>query len=236
MNRRQYLQTTATLLGVGGVAGCLEDSPTALDSLYDIESEELSFPANGETLPSVEVPAPLHDTTISTDEFVGERETLLAFIFTRCPDQSCHAMVNAFANVQSEARYNDYEDEVALMPITFDPEYDTAGQLASFSQGHQADPYADSWYALRPETPEDAEAVVRDTFGVWYEAIPADDADDGEHEDAGYDLDAEEQTFAHVNLIILANRDGYVERSYFGDLPSSADLIEDLRKVRSVFA
>lgn len=231
MRRRRFLTTTAGV-STALLAGCLgEDDPTVLDPFRsDVASEDLSYPANGERLPSVELPAPLHESTIATDDFVGTRETLITFVFTRCPGP-CPTMTSTLAHVQAEAIDGGYADEVALMPITFDPEYDTPAVFEAFCRDTGADPHADNWFALRPETAESAEAVVQGEFGVWYEEVPMEESDHGDHGDHGED----EMTFAHANLILLANRDGYVERAYAGQPPTTASVIDDLETVRDAF-
>lgn len=235
MRRRRYLQVTAATT-VGLLAGCLgddESTDTALDPANpDIDGEALGYPTNGEVLPSVELPAPLHDTTVATDGFVDERETLLTFIFTRCPGP-CLTMTNTLAQVQLHAMEHDIAEEVALMPVTFDPEHDTPAVLETFCESQGADPHHDSWYALRPESPERASDVVDDTFGVSFEEVPMDESDHGDHGDHDHDS---EMTFIHTNLIVLANRDGIVEQAYFGDPPAASTVIDDLETVRAKFA
>lgn len=244
MRRRRFLAGSVAV-GAVAVAGCLgsgDDGDTVLD-ITDREeaSEDPSFPVNGEELPSVEVPSPLHDSTIETDAFVGERETLLTFVFSRCPGP-CHTLASTLAHVQAAAIDDGVAEEVALLPVTFDPETDTADVLADFYEANGADPHAANWHALRPETPADAETVVQDTFGVWYEEVPWDESGHGDHNG---DHDGE-MTFDHANLVVLANRDGYVERSYFGATGEDEDdfaaeitpprVLDDWRTVHDEFA
>lgn len=243
MRRRRFL-AGVTLTSTALVAGCLGDGlddGTVL-SMTDREEQAENFPVNGDELPSAEAPAPHHDTTVATDGFVGERETLLTFVFSRCPGP-CHTLVSSLAHAQVAAEDDGYADEVALMPVTFDPEHDTPSVLADFCEANGADPHADNWYTLRPETPADAKAFTQDTFGVFFEEVPMEESghgDHGDHDDHG----EHDMTFNHVNLVVLANRDGYVERSYFGSTADTNDpdpeitparILDDLETVRDHF-
>lgn len=237
MNRRTYLRAAAVSTGVV-LAGCLgEDSETVLDPQHpDVDPEALAYPAHGQELPDVTLPAPLHDRTVSTAEYVGERETLLTFVFTRCPGP-CPGLVSALAHVQVAAAEEGYADEVALIPTTFDPEYDDADRLREFSALNGAEPTAENWLFLRPETPTEADEVVNGEFGVGFEEVPVeeDPHDDHDDHDHGEALEADEETaFAHVNLVLLVNRDGYVERAY-QRVVMPYDVLEDLETVRDAY-
>jgi len=234
MHRRTYLRAAVVSAGVA-LAGCLgEDSNTVLDPEHeDVDPEALAYPAHGQELPDVTLPAPLHDRDVSTTEYVGERETLLTFVFTRCPGP-CPALVASLAHVQVAAAEDGYGDEVALMPATFDPEYDNTDRIEEFSALNGAEPTAENWLFLRPDTPEMADEQINGTFGVGFEEVPAEEDPHGDHDaDHGEALDPDEgeKTFTHVNLILLVNRDGYVERAY--QRPAMPwEVLEDLETVR----
>ncbi len=245
MDRRAYLLSLATT-GTLSLAGCLGGgSRTALarpDS-QSADSEDYPYPAHGEELPEVTVPSPLHDREVSTTEFVGERETLLTFVFTRCPGP-CPALTATLAQVQAHAAGQGYAEEVALLPITFDPEHDEREVLREFSEANGAS-VEENWQFLRPETPEAAEDVVTNTFGVPFEEVLLAEAEEahGDHDDAGHDdhdhddhddhdHGGDETSFVHANLLLLVNRDGYVERAYTGPPPAPTDVLDDLDAVR----
>jgi protein SCO1/2 len=237
MNRRAFLCTGAVATGTV-LAGCLgDDSNTVLDG-PDIERadpEDLAYPAHGEELPDVTFPAPLHDQEISTREFVGERETILTFIFTRCPGP-CPALTTILANVQRQAGENGYADEVALMPTTFDPERDDPQRLREFCDRNGADPTAENWWVLRPQSPQAAQEKINDTFYVGFEEVSRGNAGHDRNIERGETLNPGEgeTTFSHANLIILANRDGYVERAY-QRITSPGELLGDLETVRNAY-
>jgi len=77
---------------------------------------------------------------------------------------------------------------------------------------------AGNWFFLRPETEARAKAVVQETFGVAYEKTGA--------------TDSSMYMFNHLGLVLLANRDGYVERAYTGNDPKAKRIREDLETVR----
>ncbi|AHG01485.1 hypothetical protein HALLA_03590 (plasmid) [Halostagnicola larsenii XH-48] len=236
MQRRAYLGSLGTT-GAILAAGCLNrgNSDTVLDSPDRRgDSEDIAYPAYGQELPEVTVPSPLHDRDVTTTEFVGDRHVLMTFVFTRCHGP-CPTLTSTLAQIQSDAAKNDYEDEVAFLPVTFDPAYDTADRLRTFSEERGADPDAENWQFLRPESHDTAQEVVNDTFGIGFEKTDAYTEDtegaahSGESED---DQDGEmKDMFVHVTLIILANEDGYVERAY-RKMPGANTILDDLATVR----
>jgi protein SCO1/2 len=253
MKRRTYLRS-ACVMGTFGLAGCFgvgsDDSPTILDPPdHGVDSEVLAYPAYNEEFPEVTVPSPLHDREVTTTEFEDERHALMTFVFTRCPGP-CPILTTNLAHVQADATENGYSSAVTLLTVTFDPEYDTAEQLREFSEEQGADPNDENWQFLRPESEERAKEVVNETFGVGFEKTDAytdsededHDSDDNhnDHDDHDDDLDEDqddhEMEFAHLELTILANRDGYVERAYQGAAETEpSTVIDDLATVRRGF-
>lgn len=121
--------------------------------------------------------------------------------------------------IQADAAEQGYADEVAAMPITFDPEYDTAERLREFGSDRGVDFDAGNWFFLRPEGPERADEVVNETFGVGFERTESGDDQEGEGDDDQSDTESDDEDgmpFAHLSLILLANAAGYVERAYVG--------------------
>jgi len=247
MQRRSFLTSAAFLSGIA-VAGCVgsgaeggggsEDTVLGPpDREYDVDPADLAYPAYGQPIPDFTLPSPLHDRAVSTREYVGERETLLTFVFTRCGGP-CPAQTAALARTQAAAAEGGYADEVVFMPITFDPAYDTAGRIREFSEINGADPTAANWQFLRPETPERAKAVVgsESGFAVGFEEAEGGHGGHGGSPDQGEVLEpeaaGEEQSFVHTNLLLLVNRDGFVERAYSPQPPRPDIVITDLEAVR----
>lgn len=68
--------------------------------------------------------------------FLG-RTTLIAFIFTRCPDRSlCPAISGKFAYLQAHLDPKRF----ALVELTLDPPYDSPAVLAQYGRAYGADP------------------------------------------------------------------------------------------------
>ncbi len=220
VSRRTYLAALSAT-GAGVIAGCLENggSATALSRGDLSPAEESSIPSNGDELPDVDVPSPLHDGTVSTREYVGERHALVTFVFTRCTTV-CPVLTAALAQVQAEAFEGDFADEIVLFPITFDPEHDREEQIRTFSEANGADPEHESWQFLRPDGPDRAHEVVTDTFGIGFR----------ENEDP------DGMAFTHTSAIVLSNKDGVVERTYAGQVPELATVIDDTEAVVDHFA
>lgn len=241
MHRRTFLRGAAAVTGVT-VAGCLGDGgnpDTVLappDREYDVDPEDLAYPAYGQELPSATIPAPLKDREVTTTEFVGERESLVTFVYTNCPGP-CPSLTASLAYVQEGAQDGGYADEVALMPISFDPEHDTTERIREFSEVNGADPTADNWFFLRPDSRERVEALVDETFGMATQrATPDGDGHSGHGENGseyGTVLDSEDNVvYVHSNLLLLVNRDGYVERAYTPQPPVPDTVLSDLEAVR----
>jgi len=248
MHRRAFVKTGIAATGTA-LAGCLgtgeEGSPDTVlgppDREVEVDPEALSYPAYGEALPDVTLPSPLHDREISTREYVDSRETLLTFVFTRCGGP-CPAQTAALARTQQEASQDGYQDEVAFMPTTFDPEYDTPERLREFSEINGADPTAENWQFLRPETDERAKSVIgaNGVFGLGFQQSEGDGGGHGGDPDQGEVLEPDEEgentSFIHTNLLLLVNRDGFVERAYTPQPPRPDVVIDDLETVRDGYS
>ena len=122
MNRRGYLRglaaggTTSILAGcLGGLGG--DSSPNTYLGEPEGErpdSADLPYPAWGQELPGVTLPAPLSGETVTTSSFEGERNVMLACFYTHCPNV-CQQMIGQMRNVQADAIENGYADEVEFV-------------------------------------------------------------------------------------------------------------------------
>ncbi len=228
MDRRTYLGGAATTAGVL-VAGCLGSGTgnTSLSKPEDqgADSEDLPYPAYGETFPESTLPDPLADREVSTADFEGGRVVLMTFIYTRCPDGICPALTQVLRHAQADAVENDYTGEVAFLATTFDVERDTTEVLREYGEQQGVDYEAGNWHFLRPESEERAREVVTDTYGVEYERIDPEEIQ-GDH--SGHDMG--EYAFDHYPITYLVNRQGYVERAYAG-VPETSQVLEDFSTV-----
>lgn len=270
MDRRTYLGGLATA-GLAGVAGCLDsvedavpllgeepgsgnwgDGETVLDT-PTVDRGDPSHPIYGQEMPEFTLPDPISGETVDSRELEGDQSYLLTFIFTQCPDGACPALLLRLRRAYEDARENGYEDDLALLAMTFDPERDTPDVLEEYAGNHGVDPHAANWHFLRPESYEEAEAVLYDDFGMRIERIDdpeeveehhaehdheddhgdhgGEDDHDG-HDEHGDGDDHDDYTFNHFNLILLVNEHGVVERSYpGGDTVDTTRVVEDVRAV-----
>jgi protein SCO1 len=92
-----------------------------------------AYRAVGENLPTFA----LYDQTgavVDATRFRGKK-ILLNFIYTRCPIATmCPAAVVNMTAVQAAVEAAGRSDELALISITFDPEYDTPGVLRDYAE------------------------------------------------------------------------------------------------------
>lgn len=248
MHRRDFLAATATSVALSA-PGCVEAGPlgsstgsdhTVLDPPEHYEElrasrdeGHIAFPIHGDELPNVTVPDALSGDAVTTTEFVGDRHTLFTFIFTRC-SMSCPILTSTLAQAQVQTGQRDFEDEFAFLPMTFDPDHDTADILRGYSEDRGADLSADNWYFLRPESEQRAEEVVGDRFGLWYDRMT--EQDRAEYEEETGEEWPENMVFNHMDSIVVANKDGYVERNYTGSMvPNGAGLLQDMEALRAAW-
>ncbi len=240
-----------------GTVGLGDDSDTVL-SPPDQTRGDPSHPIHGEAFPDFAIPDPIADETVSLEDFIGDRALLITFFFTSCPDGACPALLTRLRRVQEDARENGYEDDIALLAYTFDPERDTPDVLEEYGIEQSVDYEADNWHFLRPESYEEGEQWLMEDFGMGVERVEDEDedADDSEQDHDGEDDDHDghngddaegdnhdshngdehdnhdhgEYTFNHINLVVLANNQGITERAYplAGPLSERDDLGGDI--------
>lgn len=251
IDRRRFLAAAGSTAILGSMGGCLErfDSRDGRDDLvlsapenHDrLADSDLDIPIYGEALPEATMPAALSDRSVTTTEFVGERHTMLTFIYTSCTTV-CPGLTASLRRVQADAAERGDADEMAFQTVTFDPEYDTPSVLRSYGENLGVDYEADNWYFLRPETPDAARTVVTDTFGVAFEqgefgGATDDNGGHDAHQSGGENAtdsdghDGHSRHFAHTSLILLVNKAGLVERAYTGGSPRPDRLLETVRTV-----
>lgn len=217
VSRRRFL-AGATAAGLGAVAGCLgggtQNTVLAAPNMA-ADPEDLAYPAHGQEIPDVALPAPLHDETIA----LRERDTTLVitFFYSHC-QTICPRLISTLRNVQSKAAKAGIGDDIELHAVTFDPERDTADRLREFAEAMRVDLEAGNWYFLRPDGVDRAKSVVADTFGLHFERTHPNG------DDQGY-------MFTHMPLILVVNPSGYVERSYTDKRPVWQDVYEAVQSV-----
>ncbi|MFC4408362.1 SCO family protein [Haloarchaeobius iranensis] len=222
MQRRTFIASAGTVVGGSTLSGCLgvlggESNPNVVlgDPGRPFDSADVAYPAWGEQLPDVTLPAPLESRELELGSIARPR--LLTFFYSNCRTV-CPVLISALRNIQTHAADNGYADAVAFLPVTFDPERDTADRLQTYAEERNVATDAGNWHFLRPESAERARVVVEEEFGVAFRRTHPDDMD-------GY-------MFTHTSLTLLVNADGYVERAYRDQSPDVNAILADLERVR----
>jgi protein SCO1/2 len=219
LDRRTVLRTLGAAASVG-VAGCLTgddgggrpadvalEPPENYDRIKDVD---LPYPVYGDEVPEATLPCVVHDGPVSTREFVGDRHSVLTFVYTRCQGV-CLTLGSHLVQVQAWAADAGHTDEVALLATNFDPGHDSPTEFREWGRERGLDYDLGNAYLLRPETPERARTVVEERFGEAYES-----------------REQEGMPFIHTGLILLVNDRGVVERAYAGDPPHPSAVIDDV--------
>ncbi|KAA9395841.1 SCO family protein [Haloarcula sp. CBA1130] len=224
MRRRTVLKSTGAVGTIVGVAGCLGGGRSG-DSNPDVvleepdrefESSDVPYPAWGEQIPDVSISVPADSEDIRLRDV--ETPALLTFFYSHC-QTVCPVLISTQRNIQSHAQNNGYADAVRFLPITFDPDRDTADRLGAYADEMNVDADSDNWQFLRPASKQRATDVIQDQFGVVFQRTEPENMD--------------MYMFTHTALTLLVNADGYVERAYRSKSPDEETIISDLQTVRN---
>lgn len=262
MNRRSILRHVLAGGITAGVAGCLgmgskqrsgktNQNVVLPEPEREFDSTDVPYPAWGERIPDVTLPAPLEHREVTLQSV--DKPQLLTFFYSSCPTV-CPVLIASLGNVQSHALENGYGDQVAFFPITFDPARDTADTLRQYGTKMPVDADAGNWHFLRPTSEARAKEVVQQQFGVSFQKATESPTEsqteprttaDGHHnsnatktehdhsnsdEHGGHDHGAYEMI--HTALTLLVNENNYVERAYRTKSPNPATIVDDLETVR----
>jgi len=208
VSRRSLLGTVGAV-SVAGLAGCTDvfggsngasDGDTYLDAKdWGVDASALPFPTHGDELPAAEVPVALGDGTRAIPDDYAGQDVVMTFVYTHC-NTMCPRLTAILAGVQDHAIDNDYAERVAFAEITFDPARDDADRFREYADTHNVDLDTGTWEFLRPESKDRAREVVQDTYGVSFQKTTPEEMD--------------MYMFAHSGVVLLANKQGYVERAY----------------------
>lgn len=104
-----------------------------------------------------------HSRAVTLSSLRG-RVVVVTFIYTRCPlPDYCPRMITNLAAVRDRFR-DRLGNDVVLLTVTFDPQYDTPERLAEYARGYGAD--VPGWHFLTGG-PEGVRQVC-EAFGVEY--------------------------------------------------------------------
>ncbi len=195
MQRRRYLHGLAAV-GIGGIAGCLDAVPGTSDDGTVLAApnepmDAFAYPTHGEEIPEFSVPDAFTGEEISPSTFAGDRPFLLTFIFTRCPDGACPALLLRLRRAQELAAERGHGDDVAFLALTFDPEYDDEAVLEEYADQQGVDLEAGNWHFLRPESIDEAKELLDSQFGLVIQKGSPDEIDHDHGDGDGHDEDAD---------------------------------------------
>ncbi|MEF8773192.1 MAG: SCO family protein [Halobacteriales archaeon] len=232
MERRTTRRSMLGAVGAGaaaGLAGCLGSvtgtgGDTYLDEKeWEVDPDNLPFPTHGDELPSATVPRGLADGERTLPDDYAGTDLLLTFVYTHC-NTMCPRLTAILAAAQDHAADNGYIDRMQFAEMTFDPGRDDADRFRTWADEHRID-LDGNWEFLRPESRSRAKEVVQETYGVTFTKTTPQEMD--------------MYMFAHTGIVLLANKDGYVERAYklraggAGDVVTFDDEVEsDLATLR----
>src|SRR6056297_1730330 len=223
MQRRSVLRRAAAVGAAGAVgstAGCLtgafESEPTNVvlgepeDQLAD--SEDLSYPAYGQSFPAFTLPEAFSDEPFSSAD--RDRPAVYTAFYAFCTAE-CLLLMGGMANVQATLAERDRLEAVDFVGITFDPTRDTPAKLEADAEQAGIRHDHERWHYLRPESDERAEEVVDDLLGIGFEKTGG----------------GETYEFTHITITFLVNPDGVVERAYRGESLDVERVVNDLETV-----
>jgi len=228
MDRRTFCKSTGAIGATIGTAGCLGvlGDGGAEGTILDPPEQDLSeaaHPSYGDEMPDFTVPDPITNEEISISEYEGERAILWTSFYTNCPDGVCPALILRLRRAQEAAAEQRYSDEAEFLAQTFDPERDTAERLREYAGQQGVNLDASNWHFLRPESYERGQELLDEHFGLVIEKAAADQYENLEYQ------------FPHYGLILLANKQGIVERAYpRGPQTDIERLVSDVERVSTV--
>jgi protein SCO1/2 len=216
MKRRYFIRAACATTAVS--TGCLTSSGSPDDTVLPppeeqyADSEDLPYPAYGEKFPEFTLPDPVTGGEFDTSDF--NRATIVSPIYTTCPAE-CIMVGNRLAGVQNKINESGYTDEAVFISLSFDPKRDDAEALEDYGKRMGADLESGNWRFLLPEDQEEAKRIVSEKLGV------------------GFQRDGAE--FIHMVLTFLVNPDGYVERTYRGEILDVDTVASDIETVANEY-
>ncbi len=164
------------------------------------------------------------DGNVLTDEglskrlsdFYGDKIVILSFIFTKCSDLNGCPLVTAVFYKLKQALQDDpeLEDQLRLVSLSFDPEYDTPEVMKFYGQGSKD--YGDlEWQFLTTESQQELAPIV-EGFGQYV--------------NQEYDEDGNfTGSFAHILRVFLIDKDGVKRSQYSAGFLHEDSLISDVK-------
>jgi len=216
---------TATIGAAAGCTSALGGGPegVVLDPQEDqiADSEDLAYPAYGQSLPPFELRDPIAGITIDSEAI--NRTAIVTGIFTFCPAE-CGILLRRLVGVQRRVADAGLTDETLFLPITFDPERDDdEAALRDNAESIGADLESGNWHYLRPESRSERKPSWKTGSESGLSGRQRAIGCGGLHD------------FTHVVVTLLVNPDGVVERAYRGERIDRPRRRRDIEAVAEAF-
>lgn len=164
-----------------------------------------AFREVGENLPSFALYDQNGDV-LQVDRLRGQK-LVINFIYTRCPvPNMCPAATQRMIQLQAAAREAEVED-VRLISITLDPEYDTPGVLRQYAESYQIDTSNYSFLT----GPKQAVIHLMEQFGIL--------------------VDEEKGLSAHTLGTVVVDGSGTIRHRVFGSNWMVGDFLQSLQAI-----
>lgn len=218
--RRLWLAVSATALVLLGVA--------ALTWAFVMGGGAAVAPVAGTSLPSQGPAADFALTNqdeqrVRLSDFRG-RVVLITFFYASCPD-FCPLMNFNLKQVR-DSLSEPSREQLVLLSITFDPEYDTPEILNRYAKVRGFD--VPGWHFLTG-TQFEIE-MVTDEYGVVYQLVPVE-----EHVHPDGEIHHHSRAFNHLAQALLIDQEGVVRKAYLG-VPQGEEIFSPQLIVKDVQA
>jgi protein SCO1/2 len=158
--------------------------------------------------------------TVSLSQLRG-KVVLMDFIYTSCVD-ACPALQAVMDKVRRDLG-KAFPEQVNLVTITFDPQYDTPQVMKEYATRAGWD--MPGWYFLTGS--QEKVARVNDAYGSIYRRVEPEGMAEGQDNRGGHH---HRRNFQHNTLIVLIDQQGMLQKRYPAPhLGSSARIVEDVR-------
>ena len=139
-------------------------------------------------------------TTVRLFDLMSDRAVLLSFIFTRCSDVNGCPLANAVLyKVQSRlGERPDLAEQVSLLSVSFDPEYDTPDVTGAFEKAFRKDDI--EWNFLTTQDQAELQNIL-DGYGQFAVRV---------HDHHGHETDE----YAHLLRVYLIDRQQQIRNIY----------------------
>ena len=150
-------------------------------------------------------------------DFYGDKYVILSFIFTTCADlNGCPLVTAVFYKIKQQLMDEnpDLAEQIRLISLSFDPEYDTPEVMKFYGMGSK-DMGGPEWVFLTTESVEKL-APITEGFGQY---VNKEYDEEGNHTGS----------FAHILRVFLIDKEGNKRAQYSAGFLHADSLISDVK-------